>query len=211
MEIKLTAFDQMDRLYRARLINSLWGFRPLSLVGTVNEAKIPNLAIVNNIMHIGANPPLVGVLFRPPVVERHSLENITDTGSFSLNHVTKSFYQKAHQTSAKYDRNQSEFEATGIEPLYRDGISVPFVKESPVKILLELVETKNLEVNGTVLVIGKVQQIFIEEEMLSEDGFIHHEKAGVVTSAGLDAYYETKLLDRLQYARPDQSPGPLND
>ncbi len=209
MEIKISNFDQMDRLYRTQLVNSLWGFRPLTLLGTADKSENPNLTIVNNILHIGANPPLAGILFRPPVVERHSLENILETGFFSLNHITNSFYKKAHQSSAKYDRAQSEFEATGLEAEYKDGIIVPFVKESPVKVLLELVERKDIELNGTVLIIGKVMEIFLDEKILSKDGFIAHEKAGVITGAGLDAYYETKLLSRLKYARPNQPPQEL--
>lgn len=199
----------MDRLYRTQLVNSLWGFRPLTLLGTADKSENPNLTIVNNILHIGANPPLAGILFRPPVVDRHSLENILETGFFSLNHITNSFYKKAHQSSAKYDRAKSEFEATGLEEEYKDGIIVPFVKESPVKVLLELVERKDIELNGTVLIIGKVIEIFLDEKILSKDGFIAHEKAGVITGAGLDAYYETKLLSRLKYARPNQPPQEL--
>lgn len=210
MEIKISDFDQMEQLYRTQLVNSLLGFRPITLVGTIDKLKNQNMAIVNNLLHIGANPPLVGVLFRPPVVERHSLENIIETGYFSLNHITKSFYQKAHQTSAKYDRNQSEFEAVGLEAEYKEGIYVPFAKESPVKIFLELVDRKDIELNGTVLIIGKVIELFIDEKLLSKDGFIQHEKAGIVTSVGLDAYYETKLLSRLSYARPNQPPQKLN-
>lgn len=204
-QLLLNDFANLDQSFRTNLINSLWGFRPTTLLGTIDNVENANLSIVNNIIHIGANPPLVGILFRPPVVERHSLENILETGYFCLNHITKSFFQKAHQTSAKYERNQSEFEATGIEYEFKPGIRVPFVKESPVKVFLQLVESKNLEVNGTVLIIGKVLEIFIDEKILGEDGFIHHDKANVVTSVGLDAYYETSLLARLQYARPDQS------
>jgi len=36
----------------------------------------------------------------------------------------------------------------------------------------------------------------------SEDGFLDIEKAGTITSAGLDSYHTTQVLKRLEYAKP---------
>lgn len=47
-----------DRFYRANFINSLQGFKPVSLIGMVNETGQVNLAIFSNIVHIGADPAL---------------------------------------------------------------------------------------------------------------------------------------------------------
>jgi flavin reductase (DIM6/NTAB) family NADH-FMN oxidoreductase RutF len=68
-----------EKRYRAAFINSLGGFKSVCLIGTINNIKQSNLAIFNSIVHIGANPPLIGFVVRPDSVERHTLENILET------------------------------------------------------------------------------------------------------------------------------------
>jgi hypothetical protein len=42
------------------------------------------------------------------------LENILETNFYTINHINKSSYKKAHQTSARYPKEVSEFEAVGL-------------------------------------------------------------------------------------------------
>ena len=79
--------DSLEVRYRATLINSLTGVRPAVLVGTRSGSGNNNLAIFNSLVHIGADPPLNGLLFRPATVERHTLNNILETGNYTLNFV----------------------------------------------------------------------------------------------------------------------------
>jgi hypothetical protein len=51
-------------------------------------------------------------------------------------------------------------------------------------------------------VIGKVVEVIIDEALITEDGHIMLEKAGVLSVAGLDSYYKPALIDRLDYPRP---------
>ena len=64
-----------DRV-RVQFINSLSGFKSANLIGTRNKVGQENLSIVSSVTHVGSNPPLLSVIFRPPSVERHSYENI---------------------------------------------------------------------------------------------------------------------------------------
>ncbi|MEO6901676.1 MAG: flavin reductase, partial [Bacteroidia bacterium] len=111
-EFKLNDILTLENRYRATFINSLGGFKSLALIGTRNGEGISNLAIFNSLFHIGANPPLFGFIVRPDSVERHTLSNILETGEFTVNHVREDFFEQAHQTSARYSNNVSEFEAT---------------------------------------------------------------------------------------------------
>ena len=95
--------------------------------------------------HIGASPPLLGILFRPHTVKRDTLENILETGFFTMNHVTSEFYKEAHWTAASWEG--SEFEGTGLQQEYFLGLIAPFVKGSPLKLACSLVETQTLKVN----------------------------------------------------------------
>ena len=192
--------DLNDR-FRRNLINSISGFKSVSLIGTLNNSGTTNLAIFSQILHIGANPPMLGILFRPDSVERHTLENIRQNGYFTINQIQESFYQQAHQTSARYASSVSEFDAVGLTPEFKVGIEVPFVKESVVKMLLKSVEEQVLKVNGTILLIGEIQELHLPDETLASDGFVDLQQAGTIASVGLDAYYRTEKIQRLSYAK----------
>ena len=203
ISISADELGKMERFYRANLINCLSGFKPVSLVGTVDKEGRANLAVFSNIVHLGADPALVGFINRPRAAAPHTLSNIESTGMYTINHIHPSFVSQAHQTSAKYPEGCSEFEATGIAPEYIEGIKAPFVKESLVKYALALEEIHPLKINGTFLVIGKVLSIHLSRELLAEDGYLHLDRADSICSLGLDGYFTTNAYSRYGYAKPD--------
>jgi len=182
-------------------VNCLSGYKSLNLVGTINEeTSETNLATFSQVFHIGANPPTVGILFRPHTVERHTLENILQNGYFTLNHVTESFYKAAHQCSARWD--QSEFKATGLKEEYLNNFKAPFVKESPLKIACLLKDKITLSANETILIIGSIEEVWVAPQAVEEEGFIALDKLGTITVSGLDSYHTVNKLARLAYAKP---------
>jgi flavin reductase (DIM6/NTAB) family NADH-FMN oxidoreductase RutF len=203
MQYSFSEILNLNDRFRRNLINSVSGFKSVSLIGTINNSGKTNLAIFSQIPHIGANPPMLGILFRPDSVERHTLENIRQNGYFTINQIQESFYQQAHQTSARYPSNISEFDAVGLTPEFIKDVDVPFVKESNIKMLLKCVDEQTLKINGTILLIGEVQLLMAPDNVIGEDGFVDLQNAGSITSAGLDAYYKTEKISRLSYAKAD--------
>ena len=191
-----------ERFYRANFINSLQGFKPVSLLGTVSENGIPNLAIFSNIVHIGADPALIGFINRPIEAAPHTIQNIKLSGEFTINHIQPSFVAAAHQTSAKYSTDQNEFLETGLKTFFLENFKVPFVAESEMKYGLELVEIVPITHNNTFLVIGSVKHVLLKEGLIQQDGFIDANKAQSITSLGLDGYYSTDPIARFEYAKP---------
>lgn len=53
-------------------------------------------------------------------------------------------------------------------------------------------------------IIGSIEHIWVRPDLPSADGFLHLEKAGLITSTGLDAYYTTRPVERLAYAKPGE-------
>lgn len=192
----------MEQRKRAQLINSISGFRSVALIGTIDTKGQTNLAIFNSIVHIGSNPPLLGFIMRPDSVERHTLSNIMETGYYTINHIHQKMYEQAHQTSARYPKNMSEFDATQLTPLFKEGFVAPFVNESHIQIGMEFKERISIQINQTSMIIGEIKWIHYPDHCLSEDGFLDIEKAGTITSAGLDSYHTTQVLKRLEYAKP---------
>ncbi len=196
-------FEHWDRFYRANFFNSLGGFKSLNLLGTRSASGQENLGLFFSVIHIGAHPPLVGVLFRPHTVPRHTLENIYDTKELTLNAVSRGMVRQAHQCAAKYERGVSEFEATGLTPWYSKAHKAPYVKQSLLKAGCTFVEKQHIQANDTILLIAKIREVYLEEKAIAQDGFIHHEQLQTVSVNGLDAYYTPKLIERLVYPRPD--------
>lgn len=209
MLIEKETLNQFESRYRARLINSLAGTKQVVLVGTKSTNGTSNLAIFNSLIHLGANPPLWGLVFRPDVVQRDTLKNILDTGQYTLNYVNTADFEKAHQTSAKYAPDVSEFDACGFTETYLGNFSAPFVGEAPVKIGMVFEQKIDLTINNTLLIIGRIEQIDLNENWVAEDGFVHLEQANTLACAGLDAYYKTELINRLTYASTDKWPEKL--
>jgi flavin reductase (DIM6/NTAB) family NADH-FMN oxidoreductase RutF len=197
-------FSEMEQRFRAQLINSMPGIKALNLVGTRGEDGIENLAVFNSIFHVGANPPYMGMVIRPDSVDRHTWQNIQSTGSYTLNSVGEEIYRQAHQTSARYERGVSEFDAVALNSQYRDGVLAPFVAKSAIKIGLELQEFHRVECNGTLIVIGKVVYVEIEDALVTNDGSVDLVKAKSVASIGVDGYVGVNWLSRLSYAKTDQ-------
>lgn len=195
---------QLEKQKRVHLINSLGGFKSVAMVGTSDENKNTNLSIFSSFFHLGANPPLIGMIFRPSPPERDTMRNILDTGFYTINHINESIFKKAHQTSARYERGISEFDETGLKSEYKNDFFAPFVSESKIQLGIEFKQKMDISINKTTMIVGEIVQIYLPENCLQEDGFIDIEKANSITCSGLDSYHKTTQLDRLSYAKPEK-------
>jgi flavin reductase (DIM6/NTAB) family NADH-FMN oxidoreductase RutF len=193
---------EMEQRQRAHLINSIGGFKSVALIGSTDTKGQTNLAIFSSIVHIGSNPPLLSFIMRPDSVERHTLANILDSRFYTINHINAHIYEKAHQTSARYPKLVSEFDATGLTPEYKNEFVAPFVKESQIQIAMEFKERIEISINQTIMIIGEIKAIYFPSDCLSLDGFMNIEKAGTISVSGLDSYHTTQVLKRLDYAKP---------
>ncbi len=203
--------DALPQRYRAAMINSVSGFKSASMIGTVSAEGQPNLCIVSSVVHLGSNPPLMGFVMRPPVVPRHTYENILSTGFYTINHVSTAQYREAHQSSASYAQEVSEFEAVGLPAGWREGFPSPYVAGAPLVLGMKFIREMPIEENDTRFIIGEVVWMDVPEDCIASDGYVNIEKAGTVTLSGLDAYHRTERLARLSYAKPDKALQELTD
>jgi flavin reductase (DIM6/NTAB) family NADH-FMN oxidoreductase RutF len=210
MKLSRADLDHLPERQRAAFINCLSGYKSANLIGTVSATGQTNLAIVSSVVHLGANPPLLAFISRPPSVDRHTLEYLTDTGYFTINHVHADMVEAAHQTSARYERDVSEFAAVGLSAEFSALHPAPYVAESRLRIGLKVRETRPIELNGTVMVIGEIIEILMADDTVPDDGFIDLSRMDTVTIGGLDGYYRVEPLVRLSYAKPDRPPRKLS-
>lgn len=200
----LTLEQLLDRPapYRRDLLNTLPGPRSVHLIGTKGYKGTENLGVFSSVVHVGASPPLLGFIMRPLTVPRHTYHHIKANKWFTLNTLHPDFLEAAHQSSANYGIKDSEFAATGLTPEYSDRCKAPYVKESPIKLGLTLEEEHSIQANGTLFLVGRVQEIFVPDAAVADSGHVDHERLKTLTASGLDTYQRIVDPVRLPYARP---------
>ncbi len=197
--------NSLEHIYRINLINSCSGFKSANLIGTKSVSGLENLAVFSSVTHMGSKPPILSFLLRPATVMRNTYDNIKETGFYTINHIAEPFLEDAHHTSAKYPKEISEFEATILNAEYKNDFHAPFVQQSPIKMAMKYVEEYTIKANGTILILGEIQELFIEENLVSPDGFIDLSAAKVAVINGLDGYAIPNLKHRLTYQKPKES------
>lgn len=195
--------NEMDKIRRLNLVNSCTGYKSANLIVTKSASGISNVAVFSSVTHIGSNPPMISFITRPLSVKRDTYTNIKEVGFFTVNHIIESMIAAAHHTSANYDENISEFDKTNLTEEYKVGIAIPFVKGSPVQLHCKYLNEYYIKENDTVHVIASIESLFFEDNLLHKDYWLQLDKANVIAINGLDGYALPKLIDRLDYARPD--------
>jgi flavin reductase (DIM6/NTAB) family NADH-FMN oxidoreductase RutF len=202
--ISKEAIARMEKVPRLNLVNSCTGYKSTNLIATKSIDGQSNVAIFSSVTHLGSEPPLIGFIMRPTTVPRDTYKNIKETGYFSVNHVTVDMIEDAHHTSANYDLGISEFNKTNLEKEYKTDIEIPFVKGSPVQLYCKYVNEYYIKENDTIHIVASIEELFFDEELQHEDGWLQIDKGNVIALNGLDGYCLPKLVDRFQYARKDQ-------
>ncbi len=201
--ISKEAISQMEKIERLNLINSCTGYKSANLIATKSVDGKPNVAIFSSVTHLGSSPALIGFIMRPTTVPRDTYKNIRETGFFTINNITVDMIADAHHTSANYELGVSEFEKTNLEEEYKNGIEIPFVKGSPVQLHCKYVNEYYIKENDTIHIIASIENLFFDEKLQHEDGWLQIDKGNVIALNGLDGYCLPKLVDRFQYARKD--------
>ena len=194
--------DALEKVYKLNLINSCSGYKSANLIGTISDNGLENVAIFSSVIHMGSSPPLLGFVTRLNEKPKDTFSNIKASGFYTINHISSDIIDQAHQTAANYNSEVSEFEKTGLNPIYKDGFVAPFVAESPLQIAMKLVEEVHIKRNNTILVLGEIQAIYVKEDMLQIDGYLDLSLGHVTSINGVDGYSLPKPLERFEYARP---------
>lgn len=202
MHLTRSDIQNMSKVDRLHLINSLSGIKPANLIGTADANGNENLAIFSSVVHLGSNPALFGFILRPKgEVRRHTHENIETSKAYTINFVHTNSTQQAHFTSIKADKEQSEFALSGFTPEYIQGFKAPFVKESTVKMGLSFVEEIPIKANNTSLMIGQVEHVFIPDSVKDHDYMLNLEDLNVAGISGLNTYYKLEKTAFYPYVR----------
>ena len=194
--------QDLEHLYKINLINSCSGFKSANLIASISNKGVTNVAVFSSVTHLGSNPPTLGFILRPTTIPRDTYKNIKESGIFTINHIYEDAIEDAHHTSAKYPEEVSEFDVTNLEEEFKGSYKVPFVKNSPVQISMKFVEEIYISSNDVLLIVAQIQELYVKDELLENDGLINLSKGNIATINGLDTYAIPKLKKQLSYQRP---------
>lgn len=195
-----------DSTFRLKFMNSASGYKGVHLIGTRSESGVNNLGLFNSIVHISSNPAQIGFILRPNTVRRDTYNNILANKHYTINQVHKSFLQQAHYTSAKFEENESEFERCHLEPHFKKGFQAPMVAKSKVKIGLSFADDILIKGSDCHLIVGNVEFLEIDNELIEEDGQLNFEPANTVCVTGLNQYSSVRKHMAYPYARVSDLP-----
>ena len=118
-----------------------------------------------------------------------------------MNHVHFDNIKDAHHTSARYPSIISEFDITDLEKEFIDDFKAPYVKNSKIKLGCKFINKYEIKENNTLLMVAEINDIYYDNNIIQEDGWLRLDKAKTVTINGLDGYALPSLLDRFKYAK----------
>ena len=194
--------QNLEKIFKINLINSCSGFKSANLLGSISEEGISNVAVFSSVTHLGSKPPTLGFILRPTTVPRDTYKNIKDLGVFTINHIHQDIIEDAHHTSAKYPKEVSEFDMTGLEEEFKGKFKAPFVKGAPVQMSMKFIEEVYVPSNDVMLIVSQIQELYIDDALLQEDGLINLSKGNVAAINGLDTYAIPQFNKQLSYQRP---------
>ena len=194
--------QNLEKIYKINLINSCSGFKSANLLGSISEEGISNVAVFSSVTHLGSKPPTLGFILRPTNVPRDTYKNIKDLGVFTINHIHQDIIEDAHHTSAKYPKEVSEFDMTGLEEEFKGNFKAPFVKGAPVQMSMKFIEEVYVPSNDVMLIVSQIQELYIDDALLQEDGLINLSKGNIAAINGLDTYAIPEFNKQLSYQRP---------
>lgn len=194
--------DALEHFYKINMINSISGYKSANLIATKSKTGETNVAVFSSVVHYGSNPPILGFVLRPTTVKRNTYDNILDTKYYTINHINEAIIEDAHHTSAKYPEGISEFDKTELKEEFKNDFYAPFVKQSAVQIGLKHLQSIDIKANGTILILGEITDLHINDAIIEPDGFIDLMKAKTAVVNGLDTYAIPTKNKRLTYQRP---------
>ena len=158
--------------------------RPIAFVtsmasdGTVNGAPFSYFNIVSS------NPPMVSIsIQRKDGVRKDTARNIAERGTFVVHIVDEENVKRINETAASLPADESEVNLANLSLEESDLIEIPGIKEAKVRFeckIEQIIELPGEQAIGSDLIIGKVVNFHIDEDVY-EDGRINQVKLAAVS------------------------------
>jgi len=190
--------------------NAIIASRPIGWISSLSSQGQLNLAPYSFFNAFNYDPPILGFA---SISWKDSIKNVSDTGEFVWNLVTKDLGDQMNKTAAPVPHGVSEFDVAGLTTVPSRHVKVPRVLESRAAMeckVTEIIQFKNWKgemVKGW-LVLGEAVAVYIDKSLI-KDGVYQTALANPILRAGRGGDYVEVTQDRMfEMERPPGSSHP---
>ena len=140
--------------------------------GNETEANIVTVAWTGTIC---TNPPMTYISLRP---SRYSYNLIKESGYFVINLTTESIVKETDFCGVKSGRDIDKFKEMNLTCIRDEETNCPMIGESPVSIVCETVEIK--ELGSHHMFIANVKAVYVDESHMDEKGKFQLNETGLI-------------------------------
>ncbi len=177
--------------------------RPIAFVTSMSPEGSLNGAPFSYFNIVSSNPPMISLAIqRSGGEQKDTARNILNSKEFVVHIVDEQNVEKINKTAANLPPDQSEVELAELTPIKSVKISVPGVKEAKIRmecILEHSLELGGVDTPGCDLIIGKVVQFHIEQDIY-ENGRI--DPRGLAAVSRLAGHDYAKVGEMFSIERP---------
>lgn len=179
--------------------------RPIGWISTLDKDGRANLAPYSYFNALSDAPPMVMFSSSGQKADRDgtkdSVANILETGEFVCNIASYALRDAMNTSSGNYPSGEDEFDLAGLEKAPCNIVAVPRVAAAPGALECKLWKTVDLIAENSVMVIGEVVGIHIDDTIL-DDGIFDITRYQPLTRLGYMDY--SSINDVFALARPGQ-------
>ena len=172
--------------------------RPIAFVTSISQDGTLNGAPFSYFNIVSAEPPLISLSVQHDQGKsKDTARNILEKKEFVIHIVDEANVEKINMTAARLQPHESEITLAGLTDIPSTIVTVPSVKEA--KIRLECVLERSVSLESTDLLIGRVVQYHVDENIYS-NGRIDAEKLAAVSRLAGSQY--AKIGELFSLVRP---------
>ncbi len=167
--------------------------RPIAFVSSVDVNGNVNLSPFSFFNLFSMNPPIL--IFSPSRrvrdnTTKHTLQNVLEVPEVVINMVSYTMVEQTSLASCEFPKEVNEFTKAGFTAVQSQKVKPPRVAESPVSFECKVNQVLPLGQKGGAgnLVICEVLLMHVQDQILTNDGFIDPHKIDAVARMGQDYY-----------------------
>ena len=185
-------------------LNAIIAPRPIGWISTLSATGVRNLAPYSFFQLFNYRPPIIGFA---STGWKDSAANITETGEFVWNLVTRDLAEAMNASAATVDPDTDEFTLAGLETAPSRLVAPPRVAASPVAFECRHTQTLRLtDLAGTELttwlILGEVIGIHIASDLIAEGSYRTAAAHPILRGGGPADYFEVHDDALFQMRRP---------
>ena len=161
------------------------------LVSCIGKSATPNIITLASYGAFSSNPLLLGVSIG---VNQYSLRLIRETGDFVVNVPSHKQAHIADLCGSFSGRSINKFSKFNLTPGRSVKVKSPYIVEFPINI--ECTLWKSVNCGNHELLLGEIQMVHIDEEILSEDGTIDISRFNPLVSFQLEYWSLGKRISK---------------